>query len=249
MKIVRTIKETIQLNNQQLEFSISFKKGLKNISITINKEGKVRVSAPEKTPSDLIKKLLIEKNHWIQTKVISAKRRLSSTSNKNLKFVTSEKHLFLGKEYTLEVLESTENKVELDDNIIRVFSKRAENELATQLLLKNWYREKAKEIIKQRLEELYRIFSTRVEVPKKLNANFNVKKLKGKWGHCTNKGEIAINEALVLASEKLIEYVIYHELCHLIQHNHSKEFYRLLEKFIPNWKYLRKELKYEKIGL
>jgi len=72
--------------------------------------------------------------------------------------------------------------------------------------------------------------------------NVVVRPLKTRWGSCTSKGKITINSSLINLDEKILEYVVVHELCHLRHHNHGKEFHKLLGELIPDYKAIRREL-------
>jgi predicted metal-dependent hydrolase len=72
--------------------------------------------------------------------------------------------------------------------------------------------------------------------------NVVVRPLKTRWGSCTSKGKITINSSLINLDEKILEYVVVHELCHLRHHNHGKEFHKLLGELIPDYIAIRREL-------
>jgi predicted metal-dependent hydrolase len=103
--------------------------------------------------------------------------------------------------------------------------------------IRDWYRERAKFYFARKLQEL----STRFEGVK--NApDFQLLAMKNQWGSCSPAGRVSLNPSLIKAPAHCVEYVLLHELCHLLEHNHSKRFYALLERQCPDWRAWKHEL-------
>jgi hypothetical protein len=105
-------------------------------------------------------------------------------------------------------------------------------------LVEDWYREHAGPIFERRLERCY-------ETARRLGIQrppIRLRRMKTRWGSCTKKGEVLLNTELIKTPLHCIEYVIMHELCHLREHNHTKEFFRLLSRCMPDWERRKQRL-------
>jgi hypothetical protein len=162
--------------------------------------------------------------------------------NPKREFINGERHLFLGKEYILRVNNSpanssAKNSVSKNGDFIDIW--RADDLMAEELM-QQWYLSMAKEMFPQIVTPVINNFRRIYNVaPNKIS----VKKMKSRWGSCSSKGSISLNSKLIQTPVRCIEYVMVHELCHLIHFNHSKNFYSLLAEVIPDWKERKKELR------
>jgi len=104
-------------------------------------------------------------------------------------------------------------------------------------LLEGWYKEKAKEVFKSRLDA---IMTQAIWIEKA--PEFRIFTMKTQWGSCSPNGRITLNPLLVKTPRECIDYVILHELCHLVEHNHSERFYRLLSQVMPKWETTKAKL-------
>ena len=112
------------------------------------------------------------------------------------------------------------------------------NKLNTDIDLEKWYKDRAQEVFREELNKMYKIFPTRIPYP-----SLTIRKMKTRWGVCNVKTKrITLNLELIKRDIKYLDYVIIHELSHLIYPNHSKDFWNLVSITIPNYKLLRKEL-------
>jgi len=110
-------------------------------------------------------------------------------------------------------------------------------------LLKDWYRKHAKKRFENYLTESF-LFMKKHGIP---YPHLVVQEMKTRWGSCSNSGRITLNLNLIKHSSLCIQYVIVHELCHLKYHNHSKDFYNLLKKVMPDWEKRKYKLNHEEI--
>lgn len=102
--------------------------------------------------------------------------------------------------------------------------------LLVRSLLEDWYRQRARDVFARRLAELVPRLTWLSAVP-----SFRLLNMRTQWGSCSPSGELVLNPQLVKVPRLCIDYVIYHELCHLREHNHSPEYYRLLESVMLDW--------------
>lgn len=103
--------------------------------------------------------------------------------------------------------------------------------------MKQWYREKSEAYFARKLPELVSRFDGIDAAP-----GFQLLAMEKQWGSCSPAGRMSLNPSLIKAPVHCVEYVLIHELCHLIEHNHSKRFYGLLDRHCPDWRAWKREL-------
>ena len=146
-------------------------------------------------------------------------------------YISGESHYYLGKQYQLKVIESSEHLqgVKLLRGKLQVTVKQKDMH-KVQDLLNAWYRARAKEVFTRRIEAVLDQ-ALWVNKPPKLK----LLNMKTQWGNCSPTGNLTLISYLVKAPTRCIDYVILHELCHLVEHNHSKQFYELMSQTMPDW--------------
>lgn len=208
-------------------------KKVKNISIKIKPTLEVILTVPFKTPPEYINKVLEKRKSWILKHL--EKFKISNPYLQN-KLYNDNTFIYLGKQYDLEVLISDNNHVELAENCFYIYLTDVTNVDTKLQLIDNWYKKQAKHYFKQVIEKYIRI------VNKPIN-HISIKRMKTRWGSCnTKKGYINLNIELMKKSPDAIEYVILHELTHLIHANHSKDFYNYIASYMPDWKIRQSKL-------
>ena len=206
----------------------------KTISILI-KDGNVEVKAPFNLKKNEIDAFILKKEKWIKNKILLQKK-IKQLPKK--KFIDGEVFKFLGKDLIL--------KININD-AIRTYIK---NDYICLDLKNNTKNNRDK--IKKELELFYRSFSEKILKEKTLieskKMNLKVEKIKvrsykNRWGSCSSNGDISYNWKLIMAPEKIINYVIIHELCHLIHFNHSRDYWGEVSKKLPNYRESKEWLK------
>ena len=207
----------------------------RSIGIVISPDKGVEVRAPYGVSIRTVEKFVCEKEEWIRkhTERYSEIIRL----NAGKKYIDGEKYLFLGWELTLRIKNALFPSINQIDNILEVTTDGKEGKI--KMLIDRWYMKKAEELLSVKMQEILIRFKDQGFPPTQLT----VRTLKSRWGSCTSKGRITISSELVKLDEHFIEYVIIHELCHLKYHNHGKDYYRLLETLVPDYKTIRKALR------
>jgi predicted metal-dependent hydrolase len=199
----------------------------KTLGIKVYPSCKVKVLAPINSEFDKIELKIKEKARWIikQQNEFLSYHPLTPPRN----FINGETHLYLGRQYRLKVVDGIKNEVKLYRGRIIVSKKKGNS---TEIILNDWYRERANMHFTQTLEKVFPKFSKhKIEVPE-----LSIRVMLTRWGSCTSKGKVILNPELIKAPKGSIEYVIIHELCHLIEHNHTSAFYNLQEKMMSDWK-------------
>ena len=209
------------------------RKNIKNMYIRITPpHGEVKVSAPFFISDDEIIKFVKSKKSWILKK---QKYILEHDIKMPLKYMNGEKHQIWGNEYELQLI-SNENVKEAfvkEDIIYLPVPKRSTID-KRKSILDEFYRKELQIAIPDVLKKCTMIVGRK---PKSVT----VRKMKN-WGNCKQDGRITLNLNLAKKDKECLEYVTIHELCHLIEFNHGKNFKKLMDKFCPDWKKIKKRL-------
>lgn len=212
----------------------------KTIGITIDVNGEVKVSAPLRISEKQIKEIVQKKAEWIARKVKEARKINSGIARRQ--FVSGESLPYLGKEYTLKIVEKDLCKAEVhveDGTFLMYINQGLSGESrkqAVQEALIKWYRQRFAEVVKERMEK----YSSKL---KATPCRVVIKDQKTIWGSCSKKGNINLNWRLVMAPLDIVDYVVVHELCHLKVMNHSKDFWNLVESILSDYREKREWLK------
>lgn len=204
------------------------KASLKNSYISITDEAEVLLKTPRVSKS-FISDLLHEKESWIRKKLHEAKQNLP------IKVNIEDEVLLFGELYSIDMPEASALRGQLQKMKINS----AQN---TIKCYNSFYKEYCNSYITPRVE----FFS------QEMNLNYNeikFRKMKSRWGSCSSKGILTFNTELIKTKKELIDYVVVHELAHLKHMNHSKKFHLLVEKYLPNSKLYRSELKKTKLSI
>lgn len=218
-----------------VEYNLIRKK-VKNINIHINEKCLITVSASEKTPIKCVTDFVESKADWILRNMAEIERyNLTKPDDK----IYDGKNVFiLGSQYVIKVLNSNENSVDIEGENVVIHSSSSESDVLKSYYLQ-FLKEKAYDIFSSVLNEMYqKIKCEGIPEPK-----LNIRNMKTRWGTCNIKTSvITLNLQLVKTDIDCIRQVAAHELVHFKVKNHGKDFYRLLEKYVPNWKELKKAM-------
>lgn len=224
-----------QYENRKLEFEVSYR-NRKTLAIQVSPMEKILVFSPNGLSKDYIIEKVRSKGSWILKKLAEFKEAGFLPLQKQ--FVTGESFLYLGKNYILHILldrNLARPKVELTQYNISVFSPSKEQDLIRESLIK-WYKEEAKNIILKKVEYFREICAANPSEVK-------IKEQKRRWGSCSSRGNVYFNWRIIMAPDQVIDYIVVHEIAHLIHRNHSPVFYRCVEAILPDYKKRRKWLK------
>lgn len=228
-------KHHIKYGDTTIEFDLEFS-NRKSLGITVNPDTTVQVKAPETTTYPAIEKKVQKRSRWILKQKKHFESFLPHTPER--KFISGETHLYLGKQYRLKVIEDKQEKVKMTRGYIHVYTKDRNNKVRIKGLLTGWYQRHFEKKINNSLEENLQYFRQyNLGKPELL-----IRRMKKRWGSCTPKGKIIINPEIIKAPSQCIDYVIIHELCHLIHPTHSNAFYALQTKIMPGWQYWKQRL-------
>jgi len=225
-------RDHIQYGATIIDYDIEFAQR-KTLSICVNPDSSVCLKAPIDATLEQIQQKVHKRASWI----LKQKRFFESfgTSTTKRQYISGESHLYLGRQYMLRVKESNVNAVHYQNNIIEIECRHKKD---AGILLQTWYRQRANVKFQEYAQPIIEQFSIYGVKPQSLS----IKKMDKRWGYCTIDGHITLNPRLICAPRCCIEYVITHELCHLIYRSHNKEFYALLTKEMPHWEKWKNKL-------
>lgn len=217
--------ESIQYGSKEIKYSLEFS-NRKSLGITITPDLEVLVKAPIGTPVDKIREKLKEKAPWI----IKQQNFFLSFQPKTTprKYIGGETHLYLGRQYRLKIETGDKESVKMKGKFIEVTTS---DKLRAKELVQEWYLKNAKQKLVAIAQPLIEKFKRHEVEPDSIV----LREMPTRWGSCTAKGKIILNPELIKAPKGCIEYVIIHELCHLIHHDHTQKFLDLQTKEMPDW--------------
>lgn len=195
----------------------------KTIALKISPDGDLKVAAPINISDDEIQSVIKKKKFWLYKTINRTKEKASSRLKKE--YISGELFWYLGKRYRLDVCncEHSGLKFQYSKFILNIADRDSAEEL-----FKAFYKQKAKEKINSQVERYAKQMGVQYKEVKFLD-------MKKRWGSCTNAGNIILNIHLVKAPMYVIDYVIVHELAHLIEFNHSKKFWNIVKTQINDY--------------
>lgn len=216
---------SIQFGSRKIDFQLQYS-NRKTLGISVNPAMEVWVKAPNGSTIEKVKELVRKKSPWIIKQQSFFLGFYPKTPAR--KFVSGETHLYMGRQYKLKVIKAKKNDIHFNAREIKVSVKPGST---VKQVLHEWYRERAKLKFAEIAEPLIQQFKKyRVEP-----SSLYLQEMPFRWGSCTPKGKIILNPELIKAPKACIEYVIIHELCHLVHKNHTDKFYNLQSKEFPEW--------------
>jgi predicted metal-dependent hydrolase len=210
-------------------------KNIKNVHLSVlPPHGDVRIAAPLHLSEETIRLYAISKLPWIkqQQKKIRNQERESRRE-----FINKETHYYQGRKYLLRIFERNEPaKVVVNKKHLDLYVRPHTNTLQRQHILNKWYRNEMKELIPVYIKKWEKVMAVKV-------ADFGIKSMKTKWGTCNIEAKrIWLNLELAKKPLQCLEYIIVHEMVHLLERRHNDRFIGYLNKFMPQWKSYREEL-------
>ena len=208
------------------------RKKIKNMYLrVIPPEGTVKISAPYFVSDEQIIEFVNSKMDWILKKQeqIANKKYIPS-----LKYVNGEKHMLWGEEYILQLIANNIKTAFVEENTIYLPVSKRSKMKNRQKTLEDFYRVELQ-------REIDSIYDKCTDIVGKKPSEIKIRKMKN-WGNCKQNKVITLNLNLAKKPKICLEYVLIHELCHLIEFNHSKKFKMLMDKNCPKWRGIKKIL-------
>jgi hypothetical protein len=228
-------KRTVSLSSGEVEVDI-IRSSRKTVALYVRPGGTLLIRAPWFVPVRVLMKFAAGKAGWIERQ----RTRLKDFITPGALLAVSDGSTvpFMGRQLEVQVIRGLSRKVIHADGRLRLYVK--DDAIPEELagMTEAWYLREAKAYLPARARMLAARHSDHLPAP----ATVNVRKMKRRWGTCHTGGDIWLNRELMKKDPELIDYVIIHELCHLVHHNHGKEYYALLGMIIPDFREKRKQL-------
>lgn len=208
----------------------------KTLSISVLPDGAVEVIAPIGTEKGDIETRLRKRGRWILAQQRYFEQFKPRTPPRL--YVGGETHLYLGRQYRLKIAQGMPESVKLKGGYFCVDAPDAQDTEHIASLLQKWYRERAEAKLRERYERMLSKFEHLLDdVPA-----LSLRAMKQRWGSFSPSGRIILNVGLIRAPSECIDYVAAHELAHVVQPNHGRAFYQLLETVMPDWRTRKQRL-------
>jgi len=218
------------------EYTVVRRPKRRTAAITVScKDNAVTVIVPAFVSDEQVRQLVTDKSGWIRNKLKFNEEEREKYQPKQ--FVDGEELNYLGKPCRLQIEHGNHNGVTLDEGILHVHilptltAEKRKQHIADQLT--HWYKQKALEEIQKCVHRFNQKLGVTVN-------DIKIKSYKSRWGTCNNKGVLSFNWQIIMAPSPLVDYIVVHELCHLVHMNHSKRFWRLVGSMIIDYQ-IRKD--------
>ena len=225
--------ETLSISNLTIDI---VRKDIKNMHLAVYPpHGRIRLSAPENTDSEMMRLFAISKIGWIKKHIKNFEAQPRETPRE---YISGESHFFQGKRYMLNVIERKGfNKVEIKGTKnINLYVRPNTSKEDKASILKEWYRTEMKKQIPEILSKWESIIGVKAN-------DWAIKQMRTKWGTCNIEAKrIWLNLELSKKPIISLEYIIVHELVHLLERNHNDKFVSYMNQFMPKWRMYKTEL-------
>ena len=211
------------------------RKDIKNMHLAVYPpHGRVRLAAPNKTDFEVLRLFAISKLPWLKKNIKSFENQARETVRD---YVSGESHFFKGNRYLLEVIyHSGHNKIVLNNKTISLYTKQSTTKENRSKTFKDWYRKQLKLQVPELINKWEKVIGVKAN-------DLGVKQMKTKWGSCNIESKrIWLNLELAKKPTSCLEYIIVHELVHLLERNHTDKFIAHMDEFMPKWRLHRDEL-------
>ena len=206
---------------------------VKSASIDVE-DNLVKVTVPKNLSDERIEELIKGRTLWIKQKLAL---QATAIISKPKEYVDGEAFAYLGRNYRLKYAKGVEESVKLKSGYLNVTTKNGKrNSEHIKVAIEQWYRTKAL----SRLIDKTRRYSAILKVEP---TSINLKDYKAMWGSCSPKGVVSYNWRIILAPHKIVDYIVVHELCHLIEPNHSSKYWKQVMSVIPDYENSKEWLK------
>ena len=225
------IKRSIIIENREICYQLE-RKHVKNLNLRIRKDGSVFVSANEMVPCEEIDLFVQSKASYI-LKTIDHFNEMAQYKPQPKQYVSGETFYIQGRGLRLQVSQAKKDMISSDGVYISLEVKDINDVDKKRRIVTRFLDQECKTVFREVMEDLYPLVKKYgIEKP-----TLRVRDMETRWGSCLmKKGIITLNRHLLEAPRNCIEYVVMHELCHLMHPNHSKQFYAFLSMLMPDWK-------------
>ncbi len=220
------MQRSFKYGSEEITYTLKYS-NRKTLGISVHPDRSTEVNAPEGSSLEKIEAKVRKRAGWI----LKQRDHFLAFEPRNTKrrYLSGESHLYLGRQYQLKLVSSNEEQVK---HTGRCFEVRTQNKDKAQELMEQWYLEKSRIWFKTLGTPLIERFKKYKVEPSRIE----IRKMNYRWGSCSPQGRILLNPELIKAPKASIEYVIIHELCHLVHQDHTQAFFDLQQREFPEWK-------------
>ncbi len=221
----------VNIAGRSVTYTLKMSNRARYARLEIDHVSGLMVILPQGCPDNRAVNLILEKKHWILKKLSEYnKAKLQRGLNEEKGVLT-----YLGRELkiTLKQTSGSVEKAVLEDSRLALY---LNAEISQNAAVEQWLRSMAEEVIAAKAQKLGAFLGIRY-------CKLTIISARKRWGSCSSKGNLSFNWKLIMAPEEVIDYVVAHEVCHLVELNHSKRFWHLVEQCCPEWRLQRKWLR------
>lgn len=212
--------------SEKIEYNIKYQKR-KTLALHVLADASVEVRAPKWLAKREINHFVEARMQWI------AEQREKILANLQGKpaYRQGDAYYYLGHKYPLHIVQGDRPSISFLDDQFQVTVKDVDDREQIKKLLERWYRQQGERLFTERLDACLKVMPEATPKPV-----LKLRRMRRRWGSCSSQQVVTLNTALITLPLQCIDYVIFHELCHLWEMNHSPFFYRLLATVMPDWK-------------
>jgi len=229
---MNTNHNTIELGNICLDV---IHKDIKNVHLSVHPpQGRVTISTPLRMDMDTIRVFAISKLSWIKKQQNKFRSQVREAPRE---CVTRESHYHLGKRYLLRVIENNvPAKVTIKHDTIEMCVRPHTGQKKRQEIMDEWYRRELRELAPAIIERYEKIMDVKVN-------ELGIKKMRTRWGTCSRiRKRVWLNLELAKKPKEYIEYIVVHEMVHLLEKHHNDRFAAYMDEFLPKWRHYKEAL-------
>lgn len=219
---------TVQFGSRTIPVALHHR-DRQRIRIVVSPDLSVDAYIPLDAAHEEVNVVLKKKASWIARKIETREKFHPLPLPKQ--YMSGETFVYLGRQYRLKVMRTGRGPAKLIGRYLEVPVNPKDQNGTVRKTVEAWYRNRAREVFKRKLEACCTI-ARRHGVA---DAKLAIRKMKRRWGSCSSAGRITLNLYLIQTPVHCIEYVIMHELCHLMHRNHNRKFHALLSRCMPDW--------------
>lgn len=224
--------EILQIGEIKIQVT---RKDIKNVHLSVHPpDGKVTLAAPRSTRLEVARAYAISKPRWIRNQQVKLRNQARETPRQ---YIERESHYLWGRRYLMTLKETTgRTGVTLDHKRLTLNLRSGSDQATRERLIHEWHKKQLRKVLPALIAKWEKKLNVRVH-------QYFLQRMKTKWGSCNHKsGNIRLNTELVKKPKDLLEYVLVHEMVHLIEPTHSERFFEILTRHYPGWKEAREEL-------
>ena len=221
--MINSKQKTIILQGHSIELQ---RKRIKNINLAVYPStGRIRVSVPLHLDEESVLQFLKSRLGWIERQLTKVKPKIP------ISYESGSTHQLEGKSYILNLIpDASTNRIQLHQERIDLYLKPGAGAEQVALMLKEWYRARLKARVQPLMLKWQKVLGVEV-------STWNIKQMKTKWGSCNTRDKrIWLSLELAKKADAFLEYVVVHELLHLLERGHNARFYALLDQYLPDWR-------------